>query len=149
MNHDLQATSDPALIAELHVKELAEQGKAYSAQEVIEKWRAVPTRHFIVAVSCGFIAFQERAACSCYISDLYVDPRYRGQGLGRALVCAVKSGHRCVELHVDRCNVSAQALYASEGFIEIPPQKESGQPQVLMKYTAAEQGAQPDAFGAG
>jgi ribosomal protein S18 acetylase RimI-like enzyme len=138
MNHDLQATTDPVLIAELHVRELAEQGKAYSTEEVVEKWRSIPARQFIVAGACGFIAFQERDAFTCYMSDLYVDPHYRGQGLGRALVNAVKGGHRCVELHVAQDNAAARALYRSEGFIEAHSEGRA-ESQVFMKYTAAQQ----------
>lgn len=140
MNHDLLITTDPALIANLHVRELAEQGKESTPEKVIEKWQSVPNRCFIVSGTDGFVAFQEDSADSCYLSDLYVEPQCRGQGLGRALVRAVKREYRCITLHVDKTNVWARSLYDSEGFIAVQSEEKIDTERVFMKYTSAQQG---------
>ena len=145
MNHVFQKTTDAAMIAKLHVRELAEQGKEYSPEDVIKKWQSVSGRYFIVSEEHGFVAFQEGPAESCYLSDLYVDPQYRGRGLGRALVRAVKCDHRYVELHVDEGNVAAWSLYESEGFIEVYHREKGNTTRVFLRYTGAQQPHAADA----
>lgn len=56
------------------------------------------------------------------LNDLFVDPRTRGTGAGRALVRAAKqeaarAGAGYVALETERTNVVGQTLYASEGFV--------------------------------
>jgi len=58
------------------------------------------------------------------IGMIGVEPRYRGQGIGRALLLAALSllqgkGYRSVTLTVDSENRAARALYASTGFREV------------------------------
>ena len=62
-----------------------------------------------------------RAAPVLNLHDLAVDPKFRGRGIGRALLNEVESYARnrgcCrVTLEVRRDNAAAQALYTSEGF---------------------------------
>lgn len=56
-----------------------------------------------------------------FIIDLFVDPRVRGTGIGRALMEAALANlpeHRPVGLRVESDNESAYALYRSLGFKE-------------------------------
>ena len=107
MKYELHYTTDPSAIADLHVLELAEQGKNCSSDEVIKMWLSVSDRHFITAGNVGFIAFQSANPHSCYLSDLYVELAVRGQGLGRDLIRAVKKRYVSIELHVDQANGAA------------------------------------------
>jgi GNAT superfamily N-acetyltransferase len=52
----------------------------------------------------------------CYLEDLFVDPAYRGQGAGQALVEAVyreADAHRCTRTYwvTEESNATARALY--------------------------------------
>ena len=56
----------------------------------------------------------------CYLQDLYVDPRLRGKGLGRALIdavqeIAVKEGSSRLYWNTDRTNETARKLYDRYG----------------------------------
>lgn len=59
-----------------------------------------------------------------WIEDVIVDPDYRGQGIGRALVRAAaahvkaKEKHPAIYLTSNPSRVSARRLYMSEGFEE-------------------------------
>lgn len=76
----------------------------------------------------GFIGFRFRrrlnhATFEGWVSDLYVRDRFRGRGIGRALLAAViaewrlRGGHR-VELEVAYERTAARVLYGSMGFAE-------------------------------
>jgi len=57
----------------------------------------------------------------CYLAELYVVPRRRGQGLGRALMEAVVAqardeGADTIDIGVDEPDVAARHLYESLGF---------------------------------
>jgi len=70
----------------------------------------------------------------CYLEDLFVDPESRGQGLGRALIDAVKeiaisSGSSRFYWNTDATNESARRLYDSYT-------KESGKVQYRIALTA-------------
>jgi ribosomal protein S18 acetylase RimI-like enzyme len=59
-----------------------------------------------------------------YLSNLCVDERYRGRGIGRALVRCVENvamswGYSRMYLHVDTDNKSAFYLYKSEGYRDV------------------------------
>ena len=65
-------------------------------------------------------------AGACEMRRLYVDPAYRGSGVGRALAEAQLdfariSGYRCVLLDTLSDMEAARALYDELGFEEIPP----------------------------
>lgn len=55
-------------------------------------------------------------APECYLEDLYLDPQYRGQGLGRALIddlvslCREK-GYSGLYWHTEETNATARKLY--------------------------------------
>jgi ribosomal protein S18 acetylase RimI-like enzyme len=60
-------------------------------------------------------------ALECYLAELYVVPRLRGRGLGRALMQAVlaaarRRGADRIELGTSDSDVAARALYESLGF---------------------------------
>ena len=54
----------------------------------------------------------------CYLEDLFLDPAYRGQGIGRALIddliaIATAKGWSRLYWHTDRDNATARKLYDS------------------------------------
>ena len=60
-------------------------------------------------------------ADECYLAELYVAPRRRGAGLGRALLraCVDRAVHRgcdLVDLSTSEDDVAARHLYEAEGF---------------------------------
>ena len=62
----------------------------------------------------------------CEMKRLYVDPKGRGLGVGKALAIAVvheakRLGYRCIHLDTLSSMASARALYKSLGFVEIDP----------------------------
>ena len=57
-----------------------------------------------------------------YISSIYVKPKYRGQGIGTALIGQVESwakakGAKSIKLDVSRVNESAISTYEKSGFV--------------------------------
>lgn len=76
----------------------------------------------------GFIGFRFRrrlnhATFEGWISDLFVRERFRGRGIGRALLAAVtaewrlRGGHQ-LELEVGNDRAAARALYEAAGFVD-------------------------------
>ena len=60
-------------------------------------------------------------AAECYLAELYIVPRSRGRGLGRALLEATLDfararGAAWIELNTAETDVAARALYESVGF---------------------------------
>lgn len=57
------------------------------------------------------------------IGGVYVEPEYRGLGLGRGVVCAlisdIASSNRRISLFVKKSNVVAQSLYKNIGFSRV------------------------------
>jgi ribosomal protein S18 acetylase RimI-like enzyme len=134
MKYRLRFTTDPEAIAALHMSALAELGKHYSEEEVGRIWQTVVNRRFITAERFGFLALHEREGNACYISDLYVDPAVRNQGVARALVQAVKARYGLIELNVDPKNKAARSLYISEGFFEIRQESRELADKISMVY---------------
>lgn len=71
----------------------------------------------------GFVAFW-RVLDEMHINNLAIDPRWRGRGLGRALLRGVMAaaagrGIRRATLEVRRSNTPALRLYESEGFATV------------------------------
>ena len=77
----------------------------------------------------GFIGFRFRrrlnlATFEGWVSDLFVRDRFRGRGIGRALLAAViaewrlRGSHR-VALEVAYARTAARALYAAAGFVDL------------------------------
>ena len=78
--------------------------------------------------AAGFIGFRFRrrlnhATFEGWVSDLVVRPRFRGRGIGRALLAAViaewrlRGGHQ-VMLEVGHDRTAARALYEAAGFVD-------------------------------
>ncbi|MDQ1537420.1 MAG: hypothetical protein QOE58_1813, partial [Actinomycetota bacterium] len=73
----------------------------------------------------GSAMYSERDATDpgdCALYGMWVDPGFRRQGVGRALVQAVvaracAAGKRRVVLHVVADNAGARSLYEGEGFV--------------------------------
>ncbi|WP_210248444.1 GNAT family N-acetyltransferase [Methylobacterium sp. WL103] len=63
----------------------------------------------------GFITVDDEG----YISALYVDPPYAGQGIGSALLQEAQKRHRWLRLHVFAKNVLAVDFYRSRDFAVI------------------------------
>lgn len=74
-----------------------------------------------------------------YIAGLFVKEKYRGQGIGRRLVAAVKQKKR-LSLHVYEKNTKAAAFYRAMGFkvTECITEKETGEKEYLMVFGEAE-----------
>lgn len=64
-----------------------------------------------------------------FVIDVFVDPRWQGQGAGRALLArsaqaCLKKGHSQLALRVgEGTSSSANRIYASVGMVEIDPEK--------------------------
>lgn len=74
-----------------------------------------------------------------YIAGLFVKEEYRGQGIGRRLIEAVKRKKR-LSLHVYEKNTGAVSFYRAEGFQvkQVMTEKETGENEYLMVYCEAE-----------
>jgi len=67
----------------------------------------------------------EHGGRSAWLEELYVEPPYRGRGIGRALLraacrAAARAGAAAVDLEVDAAHTRAARLYAREGFRPLP-----------------------------
>lgn len=111
-------TTSPDQMARLHSRQLAEIGRIYSESEVILKWRQVPGANFVLLQDVEPKAYLVyiRELDRCYISDLYVVPERRNEGLGRKLIRYVKGKESVIELHVKKDNAAALNLYRTEEF---------------------------------
>lgn len=69
---------------------------------------------------------------------LYVHPRRRGQGLGRALLAEAKAEAGVLRLWVVEANAAARAFYARQGFVEAARSaglgNDEGLPDILMVW---------------
>ncbi|MBU9788113.1 GNAT family N-acetyltransferase [Lentilactobacillus sp. IMAU92037] len=61
----------------------------------------------------GFLGIEDN-----YIAGLFVDKRYRGQGIGRELIAAAKRTRNELTLSVYEKNQAAYQFYLKQGFIE-------------------------------
>lgn len=67
----------------------------------------------------------EFAGADAFVTELYVEPAFRGRGVGRALLEGVveeitRAGANAVHLMVRPENRSARALYERSGFRDVP-----------------------------
>jgi putative acetyltransferase len=91
---------------------------------------AAPTGALLVALDdaggAGCVALRNLDPETCEMKRLFVRPKYRGDGLGRALVFEIIARARQLDyarmqLDTRAWMQNAQALYRSMGFREIPP----------------------------
>lgn len=70
-----------------------------------------------------------------YVAGLFVKDAYRGRGIGRRLIEAVK-GRKRLSLHVYEKNTGAVAFYRAQGFKikQAMTEKETGESEYLMVY---------------
>ena len=114
-------------------RELAELPGEYAPPEgalllaFAEDLAASPaTRSSGFASAAGCVALRKIDGDVCEMKRLYVRDRFRGHGLGRALALAVMDvartiGYRSMRLDTLPQMGTAQALYDSLGFRDIPP----------------------------
>jgi GNAT superfamily N-acetyltransferase len=67
----------------------------------------------------------ERGGKTALLDELYVIPKSRAQGLGKAAIAeaitiAKSAGCRTLHLEVDRANLRARTFYEHAGFMELP-----------------------------
>jgi ribosomal protein S18 acetylase RimI-like enzyme len=118
-----RSTVDPREISGLHLEEIRESGRnvTYTPADVEERWLAVPDRRFhlaaldAAAAAIAFIAYRTTAD-EVVVSDLYVIPAYRRQGIAQGLLAHVESFGIPVILTVAVGNFPAIGLYARTGF---------------------------------
>lgn len=110
-------------------REYAESlGVDLSFQGFEEELAALPDGYdvLLLAGEDGCVGVRRFEAGVCEMKRLYVRPSARGSGLGRTLALAAVEraralGYRAMRLDTMPMMESAQALYASLGFVEIPP----------------------------
>jgi GNAT superfamily N-acetyltransferase len=110
-------------------REYAESlGVDLSFQGFDEEVAALPDGYDVVLVvgEDGCVGVRPFADGVCEMKRLYVRPSARGTGLGRTLALAAVEhasdlGYRAMRLDTMPMMASAQALYGSLGFVEIPP----------------------------
>lgn len=108
----------------------------HSVEDVVQHYRNVVYRNckiFVVASNSavmGFAAFDKNST----IAALYVDGRYRGQGIGHLLMDKAKGEFKeFVQLWTFQKNVEAQRFYKREGF-EIIHQTDGDNDEQLPDY---------------
>jgi ribosomal protein S18 acetylase RimI-like enzyme len=84
---------------------------------LLARWDAHP-------VACG--AYRSLSEDTAEIKRMYVDPAYRGRGIGRRLLVALeeriqKAGYRKVQLDTGTMQPEALGLYESAGYHRIEP----------------------------
>jgi ribosomal protein S18 acetylase RimI-like enzyme len=72
----------------------------------------------------GCVALRQIGEGLCEMKRLFVQPAFRGQGIGKALAGAIIEEGRRIgykRMRLDTAMEPAQSLYRSLGFHEIPP----------------------------
>jgi putative acetyltransferase len=74
----------------------------------------------------GMVALQDKGERTCEMKQMFVDPMFRGKGIGRALATTLLSdaqalGYLRMRLSTGKRQVAAQELYRSLGFQITPP----------------------------
>jgi putative acetyltransferase len=94
----------------------------------------LPNNAVLVAVDdqdgvIGFIGMNGRE-----IDSLFIDPRYRGIGLGRAFIETVATKSPCLEVEVNTQNKQAVAFYEAVGFSAYAssPTDDEGRPYPIL-----------------
>ena len=118
-----------ALARELYALDAGADAEPHRAafEALVGDVDATPYLAIADGVAAGFIVHRLRrrlnhATFEGWISDLFVSERFRGRGIGRALLAAaiaewrLRGGHQ-VMLEVGHDRVAARALYESAGFV--------------------------------
>jgi len=92
-----------------------------------------PQGRLLIAESAGCVALRPIDKEICEMKRLYVRPEHRGTGLGRSLIVAIidearAAGYRRIRLDTMPKMDSAQRLYASLGFRDIPAYRYNPEP---------------------
>jgi GNAT superfamily N-acetyltransferase len=129
---------DREVVLSLILGQFAEHSIVVERQELMKSIEAVlgtkDLGFFLLArqgdeyVGVAYASFTwalEHCGRSAWLEELYVVPRWRSRGVGRALLMSVASEareHRCaaIDLEVDRGHARAQNLYLREGFKRLP-----------------------------
>jgi GNAT superfamily N-acetyltransferase len=130
----LATADDEAALLPLLESQYREHGIALEGEPLAAALRgmlAEPSRgRILVASAAGvtvgvavlsFIWALEHGGFSAWLDELYVEPRSRGRGIGRALLLraideARGLGCAAVDLEVERSHRRAERLYSREGF---------------------------------
>jgi GNAT superfamily N-acetyltransferase len=119
---------DVDLIRTLFREYAGSLGVDLSFQGFEEEVAALPEGYdvLLVAGEAGCVGVRRFEDGVCEMKRLYVRPSARGTGLGRTLAEAAIEhartlGYRAMRLDTMPMMASAQALYESLGFVEIPP----------------------------
>jgi ribosomal protein S18 acetylase RimI-like enzyme len=122
------AVEDVALVRALFREYAASLGVDLSFQGFEEEVAALPAGYdaILVAGDEGCVGVRPFEDGVCEMKRLYVRPSARGAGLGRTLALAAVEharalGYRSMRLDTMPMMGSAQTLYESLGFVEIPP----------------------------
>jgi len=79
--------------------------------------------HWIIATQSGSVGkiMFERLPSAVHIIDFIIAPEWRGRGIGRSILTALKAhaeaGVGVLSLRVDRQNINAKRLYHKLGFV--------------------------------
>jgi len=118
---------DPEVVRTLFREYAAGLGVDLSFQGFDEEVAALPAGYdvLLVAGSDGCVGVRPYSDGVCEMKRLYVRPSARGTGLGKELAEAAIAhardlGYRAMRLDTMPMMESAQALYESLGFVEIP-----------------------------
>jgi ribosomal protein S18 acetylase RimI-like enzyme len=102
---------------------------AYTEQQWRERTSHKLQPEFLLAIeqgkAVGLIGGTVSATQECNLIAMWVDPGFRGKGIARRRVDAIKTralerGHQRVVLSVSPDNVGAAALYRRQGFVFLP-----------------------------
>ncbi|MEL7280574.1 MAG: N-acetyltransferase [Pseudomonadota bacterium] len=94
---------------------LAEAGQALTQADLRPFLFYLTDDQDVMTAGCkGEIAFR-----SAHISELWVDPELRGQGIGRTLLAQAEAHARmqnCIRIHIETRNERARSLYEACGY---------------------------------
>ena len=111
---ELESPAPAKRVMELHDR-LVSSGQALDGSELTTFVLSVTDGQGDLTAGCkGEIAFR-----SAHISELWVDARHRGQGLGRALLAAAEdhaAKNGCIRVHLETRSEKARALYERVGY---------------------------------
>jgi len=94
---------------------------------------AAPRGRLLIAEDAGSVSLRPIDEETCEMKRLYVRPEHRGSGLGRRLILAIMEEARAIGYARMRLDTmpkmdSAQRLYASLGFRDIPAYRYNPEP---------------------